>query len=104
MSGQKLKPIMESLPFAVAVSKMAPDDRCLWLFARRCSFPSLNRGGLCTQEDIPEMMEFDSQEEAIDNTIASTLCSPASFVLKEASCHVMKILGQHYEGVRVARS
>lgn len=83
---------------------MAPDDCCLRVFSRRCSSPSLKRDGLCTQEDIPEMTEFDFQEEATNNTTASALCSLASFVLREASCHVMKILRQHYGGVRVART
>lgn len=83
---------------------MAPDDRRLWVFAKRCSSPLPNSDELCTQEDSPETMEFDFQEEAINNSIASALCSLTSLVLREASCHVMKILKQHYGWVHVART
>lgn len=58
----------------------------------------------CTQEHVPEMMEFDLQEEAVHSTIASALCSLASSVLREASCRVMKVLKQHSGGVPVART
>lgn len=95
-SGQKLKP----------VSKMGPDDSCLWVFTRRCSSPPPNGDGLRTQEGIPEMMGFDLQGEARNDTIASVLCSLASFVQREASCHIIKILKQHCRGwgIHVART